>query len=213
MKLKWYGHSCFSMAFDGGATVVTDPFDESVGYPLCRAHADIALSSHDHFDHNHTQSLGGSPTVIRDGAPRDLLGLRIYGVDSFHDDDGGRKRGNNVMFVVEGEGLRIAHLGDLGHFPDKAQISALGKPDILLVPIGGTYTISTEEAVRLIDALKPRTAVAMHFKTALCDFPITDEREFVRLTGAKYLPNEIEIAHEALEALPSAAVLACPPAR
>ena len=213
MRLKWHGHSCFSMTFEGGVAVVTDPFDRTVGYPLCRARADIALVSHDHFDHNHVQSLSGTPEVIRDGAPREILGLRIRGVDSFHDAEGGARRGKNVMFVVEGDGLRVAHLGDLGHPLDEKQIEALGAPDILLVPIGGTYTIATPEAVALIRAVKPHTAIAMHFKTVLCGFAVTDEREFVRLARAKYLPNALEITRETLGELPAAGVMLCPPAR
>ncbi|NLF27891.1 MAG: MBL fold metallo-hydrolase, partial [Clostridiales bacterium] len=163
--------------------------------------------------HNHVQSLSGSPEVIRDGAPRELKGLRIYGVDSFHDDSGGSKRGKNVMFVVEGDGLRVAHLGDLGHPLDESQVALLGELDVLLVPIGGTYTITTPEAVELIRAVKPHTAIAMHFKTVLCGFAVTDEREFVRLARAKYLPNTLEITRETLGELPAAGVMLCPPAR
>ncbi len=104
-------------------------------------------------------------------------------------------------------------LGDLGHPLDEKQIEALGAPDILLVPIGGTYTITTPEAVELIRAVKPHTAIAMHFKTVLCGFAVTDEREFVRLARAKYLPNALEITRETLNELPAAGVMLCPPAR
>ncbi len=213
MKLKWHGHSCFSLAFDGGATVVFDPFDESVGYPLCRVEADIALLSHDHFDHNHVQSLRGTPQVVRDGAPRELFGLRIRGVDAFHDEVGGAKRGKNVLFVVEGEGLAIAHLGDLGHMLSEEQIAALGAVDILLIPIGGTYTLDAQQATELVRAVRPRVAIAMHFKTLLCNLAIADEREFMRLTGAKYLPNQLEIKAETLSELPAVAALLCPSTR
>lgn len=213
MKLKWYGHACFSMKFENGTTLVIDPFDDSVGYPLCRACADAVLLSHDHHDHNHVQSLLGNPPVIRDGAPRELDGLKIYGVNSFHDELQGEKRGENILFVIEGDGLRIAHLGDLGHIPSPEQYAALGKLDLMLIPIGGTYTLTAPEAAEVIRTAKPRTAIAMHFKTVLCGFPITDEQEFVRLMGAKYIPNELSITPEALKTLPESAVMICPPAR
>ena len=74
MKLKWYGQSCFSLTFANGATVVTDPFDDTVGYPLCRARADVVLRSHDHFDHNHVQSIAGEPQLVTDSAPRTVGG-------------------------------------------------------------------------------------------------------------------------------------------
>ena len=135
-------------------------------------------------------------------------GVRIYGIDCFHDDAGGSKRGKNRIFVIEGEGLRVAHLGDLGHLLSAEQLKALGKIDILLIPIGGTYTITTPEAVELIGAIRPHTAVAMHFRTDACHFPITDETEFLRSTGGQALPtSEITVTAQTLEALPSAIVL------
>lgn len=212
MKLKWYGHSCFSISFSGGPVLVTDPFDETVGYPLCTARANYALTSHDHFDHNHVQSLAGNPLRIADSAPRDLEnGVRVYGIDCFHDEVEGAKRGKNVIFVVEGEGLRLAHLGDLGHMLTPRQLSLLGRIDVLLIPIGGTYTITTEEAVELIREIRPHTAVAMHFQNDACHFSVTDESEFVRLTNAQNLPaQEIEITPESLSRLPGALVLEYP---
>ena len=213
MKLKWYGHSCFSLTFANGVTVVTDPFDDTVGYSLCRARADVVLRTHDHFDHNYVQSLGGNPLLVTDSAPRAVNGLKIHGLDCFHDDAQGAKRGKNIIFIIEGDGLRIAHLGDLGHLPTPEMYEELRGVDVMLIPIGGTYTITTPEAVSLLKEAKPHTAIAMHFKTVLCNFPITDEQEFVRLTGAKYLPNEVEISSETLDNLPAAAVMLCPPAR
>ena len=169
MKLKWYGHSCFSLSYEGGPVLVTDPFDDSVGYPLCTATCDAVLISHDHYDHNYVQSLSGNPERIADTRSREMKnGVRIYGIDCFHDDAGGSKRGKNRIFVLEGEGLRIAHLGDLGHLLSAEQLKALGKIDILLIPIGGTYTITTPEAAELIDAIRPHTAIAMHFRTDAC---------------------------------------------
>ena len=142
MKLKWYGHSCFALAFSCGTTIVIDPFDDSVGYPLCRARADAVLCSHDHFDHNHVSSLQGKPLIVADRAPRTVGGVQIHGLPCFHDDAQGAKRGKNIAFILEGDGLRIAHLGDLGHMPTPEMYEALRSVDVMLVPIGGTYTIT-----------------------------------------------------------------------
>ena len=205
MKLKWYGHSCFSMTFADGTVVVTDPFDESVGYPLCTARADIALTSHDHFDHNHVQSLAGDPVVLKDPGVYELKGLRITGTASFHDPEQGRLRGTNTIFAVEGDGLKIVHLGDLGHLPDETQLRAIANADVLLTPMAGTYTITTPQAVELIRQAKPRCALAMHFANAWCHFPVTDEKEFAQTLGAVELPGEIEITPET--ELPAAAYM------
>ena len=212
MKLKWYGHSCFALTYADGTAIVIDPFDDSVGYPLCDARADAVLCSHDHFDHNYVQSLRGKPQIVKDSAPRAVGGVKIRGLDCFRDDAQGARRGRNIAFILEGDGLRVAHLGDLGHMPTPEMYEALRGVDILLIPIGGTYTITTPEAVEVIRGVGPHTAIAMHFKTVLCNLPITDEQEFVRLTGAQYLPDELELTPETLQDLPSAAVPLCPSA-
>ena len=205
MKLKWYGHSCFGLTFANGTTLITDPFDDTTGYPLCTAKADAVLSSHDHFDHNHIASVSGNPVMINTPGAHEIGGVKIIGTASFHDPEEGKLRGRNVIFTAEADGLKIAHLGDLGHMPDEEQLAAISGADILLLPIGGTFTITTQQAVELIAQARPRTAVAMHFHNAYCQFPITDEKEFVSLTGAAEAPNEIEITPETV--LPAAIVM------
>ena len=150
MKIKWYGHSCFSLTFSNGTTLITDPFDDTVGYPLCTARADAALSSHDHFDHNHIPSLSGSPAMINTPGVHMLNGVKITGTHSYHDPEHGKLRGENVIFVVEADGLRIAHLGDLGHMPNETQLAAIKDVDVMLLPIGGTFTVTTPQAVEII---------------------------------------------------------------
>ena len=179
MKLKWLGHSCFELTLPCGA-IVTDPYDDTVGYPPLHVRADAILSSHGHFDHNYFQAVDGDPVI-----------------PAFHDDVKGAKRGENLIHLIEADGLRVAHLGDLGHMPDTdAQKAALSNLDVMLIPIGGTFTIDTPTAVKLIKAFKPRCAIAMHFKNRYCHFKITDEAGFVRLTGATRLPNEVEITKD-----------------
>ena len=156
--------------------------------------AGAVLSSHDHFDHNHFEAVEGDPTIFNTPGVHEACGATITAVPSFHDEVRGAKRGKNLIFLIEAEGLRVAHLGDLGHQPDTdQQKAALSNLDVLLIPIGGVFTIDTPEAVKLIETFKPRCAIAMHFKNRCCHFDISDEAEFVRLTGAKRLPNEIEI--------------------
>ena len=200
MKLQWLGHSCFKVTLNDGTTLVTDPYDDTVGYPPLRVAADVVLSSHGHFDHNYFAAVTGDPEIIT--APGEYLrgGARITGVPSFHDDVRGAKRGENVIFAIEADGVKLVHLGDLGHLPETpGQIAAVEGADALLIPIGGTFTIATPEAVALIERFKPRAAIAMHYKNRYCGFNVTGCEEFVRLTGARTLPNAIELAPGALE--------------
>lgn len=205
MKLKWYGHSCFSLTFADGTVLVTDPFDESVGYPLCTIRADAVLSSHDHFDHNHIASIQGDPRMINTPGEHRVGSVKITATPSFHDPEGGALRGKNLLMRVEGDGVTLVHLGDLGHMPNEAQLSAISGADVLLIPIGGHFTIDTPQAVEVIRMARPKCAIAMHFANQYCHFPVTDEKEFVRLTEAELLPNEIEITPDA--ALPKASVM------
>jgi len=199
MKLKWLGHSCFELTLPGG-TIVTDPYDDTVGYPPLRVRADAVLSSHGHFDHNCFDAVSGDPLILNTEGVHEACGARITAVPAFHDDARGAKRGRNLIHLIEAEGLRLAHLGDLGHLPDTdEQRAALSDLDVMLVPIGGHFTIDTPTAVELIETFRPRCALAMHFANRYCHFQITDEAEFVRLTGARALPNEVEITAEGPE--------------
>lgn len=205
MKLQWFGHSCFGLTFSDGTRLITDPFDDSVGYPMCTAEADAVLSSHDHFDHNHIESISGNPVMINTEGVHHVGDATITGIHSFHDPEHGALRGENIIFRIEADGLAIVHLGDLGHMPDEAQLASISNADILLIPIGGHFTITTEQAVEIIRQAKPRCAVAMHFSNQYCHFPVTDEKQFVALTQARELPNTIEVTPETV--LPATAVM------
>lgn len=202
MKLKYYGHACFSLSYEGGPTLVIDPFDETVTYPPCDEICDAALLSHDHFDHNHVQTLRGNFVTIRSAGAYDVQGVRITAVDSFHDKKGGALRGKNLILRIEGGGLTIVHLGDLGHMPDEKQLEAMSGADIMLVPIGGTYTIDTPEAEEVIRLARPKHAVAMHYRTPDYDFNTSTCEAFERDMRAVRMPREIEITPENLVSLP-----------
>lgn len=196
MKLRWLGHSCFELTLPGGV-IVTDPYDDTVGYPPLHMRADAILSSHGHFDHNCFQAIDGNPAILNTPGIREVCGARITAVPAFHDDVKGAKRGENLIHLIEVDGLRVAHLGDLGHMPDTdAQKAALSNLDVMLIPIGGTFTIDTPQAVALIETFRPRCAIAMHFRNRYCHFNITDETEFLRATNAARLPNPVEITAE-----------------
>lgn len=174
MKLTYYGHSAFLLEA-GNASILIDPFDPGVGYPMPDVSPDAVVISHEHSDHNHAQAAKGSPKVIRglrDGGKdwadvNETVGpVKISTVRTFHDGSEGSQRGRNAMLIFEADGLRLVHCGDLGHTLSPEQVKALGKIDALLIPIGGHYTIGPAEADTVIGQLRPRVVIPMHYKTA-----------------------------------------------
>ena len=151
MKITFYGHSTFALEM-AGLTIVTDPC--SVGYPQKPARADVITESHQHFDHNDTTGIA-CPRVLSTNGEWEIGGVSIATRSAYHDDQGGAKRGENLIFVFQGEGLSVAHLGDLGHV---SGVDGLQNIDVLLVPIGGFYTIDTSAAIQVIERVKPRIA-------------------------------------------------------
>ena len=200
MKLKWLGHSCFEITLNNGKVFITDPYDDTVGYPSLHAKADAVLSSHDHFDHNYFAAIEGDYKIINKPGACECFGAKITGVHSFHDEVRGAKRGENIIFTLEADGVKLTHLGDLGHMPEtEEQKSAIRGADVLLIPIGGVFTITTPEAVRLIEAYKPVAAIAMHYRNHFCGFDVSDNAEFIRQTNAVTLPNAVEVFKGALQ--------------
>lgn len=186
MKIEWKGHSSFLLTTSNGVEILTDPFNEEVGYPLPKVKADYVTISHQHYDHNYTQLLDQSlkkPIIIQDQEAHSYpqSGLRIEGIASFHDSEKGTKRGSNTIYKISVEGLSIAHLGDLGHILTGKQLSQLGSIDILCIPVGGFYTINAEEAYKIIELLKPSVVLPMHYKYApYVQLPIATLDEFIR---------------------------------
>ena len=183
MKIKWLGHACFLLTDERGIRVLTDPFDEKVGYRLPAVEADIVTTSHNHYDHNNTGVVKGSFVHIARPGSYCEKGLEIKGIPTYHDEDEGTRRGENTVFVFSMDGLRVCHCGDLGHIPTPAQAEAIGPVDILLVPVGGTYTIDAAGAHEVMKLLKPSVTIPMHFKTDVLGFPIDGVNRFLSAAG------------------------------
>lgn len=179
MKIEYFGHSCFRLTTVSGLRILTDPFTK-IGYELPpELSADIVLCSHKHFDHDYVEGVRAERTIDRAGEY--VVGnVKITGYKSYHDEVRGAKRGENILFAVEADGLRICHMGDFGEKSVAPYKERLGDLDLLFLPVGGTYTVNAEEAREIAAELSPKKIIPMHFKTEDSIIDIADETEFVR---------------------------------
>jgi L-ascorbate metabolism protein UlaG (beta-lactamase superfamily) len=182
MKIKWLGHSAFLITSDNKIKIVTDPYTlgNGVNYRPINETASIVTISHTHYDHNNHAAVKGSPMIIREKGLYNVKGIEIKAVPVFHDSSLGSQRGNDLVFCFKVDGLVACHLGDLGHTLDPDQIAEIGPVDILMVPVGGYYTIDATEANMVTQSLNPRIVIAMHYKTEKADFPITGLQPFLK---------------------------------
>ncbi len=181
MIVRWLGHSCFEIVGET-MSVITDPYDESVGYPILSTGADYVTISHSHRDHCDTSWIIGCDVVEGIGV-QEFPGVKFKGIPSYHDRLEGRIRGENTIFRIEIDGMVFGHLGDLGHLIDEETWRALGRVDVLFVPVGGNYTIDSREALKVMEAIDPQLTIAMHFANEACKFPIDTQEDFLKLTG------------------------------
>ena len=174
--IKWLGHACFLVQCGDGTNILIDPFDERLGLPLPDADPDVVLVTHPHYDHSNVAPFTSEGVSIYhgvEGAPRGRfrpLGLvrhgvaRISNLRSFHDESKGSRRGENSIFIIEVGGIRLVHCGDIGQQLDAEQVAKLGRVDVLMIPVGGTYTVDAGGARSIVATLKPRITIPMHYK-------------------------------------------------
>ena len=185
MKLKWLGHSCFLITSETGLRIITDPYSTvgGINYSPVNEAADIVTVSHNHRDHNNIAAVQGKPEVITGSGTKTAKGIQFKGIASHHDESKGKERGANTIFCFTVDGIRLCHLGDLGHELSREEIAQIGNVDVLLIPIGGFFTIDAKVAAKVGDDLKPKVILPMHYKTSKCDLPITGVEDF--LAGKK----------------------------
>lgn len=209
MTIRWLGHSCFLLTTRDGVRIVTDPFDAAVGYPMPAAEAEILTISHSHHDHNHRDWVGGNPIVIESEGNYQAQGVEIDAYPCFHDEAQGAKRGRNLIFVFQAEGLRMCHAGDLGHPLGQPLLRQIGLVDVLMVPVGGVYTLDAAGAWELVRRMEPRAVIPMHYKTPPLSFDLAPAGDFLALTGQSAEPalSELVVEADRLSRLPPVVVL------
>ncbi|MGQ9845520.1 MAG: MBL fold metallo-hydrolase [Caldisericia bacterium] len=180
MKIKFIGHACFLIEISG-LKVILDPFDESIPFKFPeKEEVDIVTISHDHFDHNAVNRVKVRKEVLKDPVDKIIDGVKFKSKSFFHDEEGGKRRGKNAIFLIEGEDFKIVHLGDLGHIPEEKELEIFFNPHFLMVPVGGYYTIDSKKADKIIEILNPLITIPMHYKTGKLDFPIATVDEFLK---------------------------------
>lgn len=166
MQINYLGHSCFKIKTKN-ITLVTDPFDEYIGFKMPKTAAEIVTISHEHKDHNSLEQIEGEPFVIRNPGEYEVGEVSIFGITSFHDDQKGEQRGKNTIYNIKIEEISICHLGDLGHKLNDRQLEEVNGVDVLFVPVGGIYTLDPKQASEVIDQIEPSIVVPMHYRTSV----------------------------------------------
>ncbi len=204
------GHAKFLIELENGLRIVTDPYDATCGYPVTPVQADVVLVSHGHHDHSAVDTIFGTPRVIDAAGEYDLGdGVIVTAVEAFHDDAEGTKRGKTLLFSIRAEGLNALHLGDLGHIPTAAQAETLGAADVVMIPVGGFFTIDAAQAKATAELLQARVILPMHYKTRVnADWPIAPVEDFIKLYDATAEEvNLLRVAKGDLMCQPEIAVL------
>lgn len=184
MTITWYGQSCFKID-TREAVLAIDPFSKEIGLTPPRFHADIVLVTHSHANHANAGTFPGEPMVIAGPGEYEMKGIMIHGIPTFHDAHQGKKRGPNTAFRITAEGISIAHLGDFGESSLRPEtLSALGDVDVLLVPVGGTYTVDAEAAAGLVAQIEPRLVIPMHYGLPGLKVKLAPVEAFLKAVGA-----------------------------
>lgn len=213
MKITWLGHASFLLVSEAKVRIITDPYTPGMyglDYKEIGESADIVAVSHEHGDHNNVAAVKGDPEVIRGTGSHAAKGLTFRGIASYHDASKGGERGDNTIFCFNVDGVNVCHVGDLGHELDDNTIAEIGQVDVLLLPVGGNFTIDATVACQVCEKLSPKVVIPMHFKNERCPtFPVAEVDEFLGGCSEvkKLESSEVEITAATLPAATETVVL------
>lgn len=185
MELTWYGLSCFRITERNYATVVTDPYAETLGLPGLKLKADVATVSHQAKGHNYTKDIAGLLHEIDGPGEYEIGGVFITGIPTNHT--------NNVLYVFNYGNLTVAHLGDMQKVPSQTQIEALEEINILLVPVGGGSSLNAAQAAELVSMLEPNIVVPMHYALPGLKVDLDGVDRFLKEMGVTDLQEEASL--------------------
>ncbi len=193
MDISWLGHSCFRIR-GSHAIVITDPYPPGLGYSLGEPNARIVTVSHHHPGHFYVQGISGEPRLVIGPGEYEISGVLIIGIATFHDGEGGRKRGKNTAYLMEIDEISVCHLGDLGHVLTAEQVEELDNVDVLLLPVGGVSTINAPMAAEVVRQLEPKAVVPMHYKTPQLGWELEPVEKFLKEIGAKQVNSQTRLS-------------------
>ena len=181
MKIRWLGHSSFLITAADGTRIITDPYGiyPDLHYAPIEETADIVLVTHKHGDH-FGGKVRGNPRVLIGGGQKKIGSMEFKGVETYHDASKGSQRGTNTVFCFTVDGVRLCHMGDLGHTLSASEVAEIGQVDVLMIPVGGFYTIDAATASKVCDQLKPGVIIPMHYRNDKCAFSITGVEDFLK---------------------------------
>lgn len=185
MKIQYLGHSCFRIISEMNTAIICDPYQsEMVGFAMPKVSCDVVTISHHHRDHDCVEEVKGNPAVLEGDVCLAADDIAVQSFKTFHDDKKGKLRGENTVFCFLVDGLKVVHMGDIGVFDDNIAKQIYGC-DVLLLPVGGVYTIDAEGANKYLEAVKPKIAIPMHYKTPLHAFELDVIEKFLALQNSK----------------------------
>ena len=184
MEISWLGHSCFYIK-GAEKTVITDPYSPDLGYTPQELQADIVTISHPHPGHSYIEGINGNPKQIKGPGEYDIGGVFITGIATFHDEEKGKTRGDNTLYIIEMDNMVLCHLGDLGHPLTPGLVEKIGTIDILFLPVGERSTISTTTAAEILKQLNPPIAIPMHYKIPILSGDLEPVDKFLKEMGIK----------------------------
>lgn len=195
MKVKWLGHASFMITADNGTRIITDPYKSGgdLKYGEVKGPADIVTVSHEHRDHNYTVNIEGNPQILKGVKTVEVKGIKFTGIATFHDEKQGKERGLNTVFCFEVDGVRICHLGDLGHKLSEREVAEIGKVDVLMTPVGGLWAIDAKVATEVGKQLKAKVIFPMHFRNERCDYPVSTVDDFLTAKKNVVMADSSEI--------------------
>ena len=183
MTITWFGQSCFRIEAKEGSMLI-DPFSPDIGLKPPKIKDDIVLVTHEHYDHNNIEGAGPEAFIIKNPGEYEKNGIAVLGIHSYHDKTEGKERGPNTIYVIKAEDMTVCHLGDLGQEKlDEKQVEEIGDVDILMIPVGGSYTINYKEALEVISQIEPKIVIPMHYKVKDLNIEIESADKFVKELG------------------------------
>ena len=210
MIINWHGQSCFQITSsrnkNSQVNIVIDPFSSEIGLKVPNFKPDIILITHDHYDHNNIKALNGDPFIISGPGEYETKDVFIQGIFSFHDSSLGKEKGVNTIYALDIEGLKICHLGDFGQKElSSEQVEKIGQVDILMIPIGGNYTISSKEAMKIMAQIEPSIIIPMHYHLPKLKIKLDSLDKFLKTMGVKKIEPLAKLSIKSKDIIPEEA--------